>query len=167
MLPGPQDAIQQDVMKTFDLSNVVSLLNRLLEIRLFGVTRYTHYALMVSGTERLAMVNFFTDQANECLRQAQAIGKLLIALNERPSSLMPQAFNEPTGQSLREMLLRTLHGERQVLELYLALQDDRCATSNCLKTLADEMIAESMRSTQQIQLMLKEQEHLARAMARP
>jgi len=153
-------------MKTFDLSNVVSLLNRLLEARLLGVTRYTHYALMVSGVERLPMANFFTEQASECLRQAQAIGKLLIALNERPSNPVTQPFHEPTGQPLREMLLRTLHGERQVLEMCLGLQSDRCASSNCLRILAEEMVAKSMLNTEQLQLMLKAQEQSARALAR-
>lgn len=149
-------------MKTFDLSNVVSLLNRLLEARLLGVTRYTHYALMVSGTERLTMANFFTAQASECLFQAQSIGKVLIAFNERPS-LTPQAFHEPSGQSLREILLRALHGERQVLEMYQALQGDRCASSNCLKSLANEMVDKVTLSTEQLQLMLKAQEQPAKS----
>ena len=149
-------------MKTFDLSNVVSLLNQLLEARLLGVTRYTHYALMVSGTERITMANFFTAQASECLLQAQSIGKVLIALNERPS-LTPQPFHEPSGQSLREMLLRTLHGERQALEMYQSLQKDRCASSNCLKSLANEMVQKSILSTEQLQLMLNAQEQPARA----
>lgn len=155
-------------MKTFDLSNVVILLNRLLEARLLGVTRYTHYALMASGTERITMANFFTSQASECLVQAQGIGKVLIALNERPS-LVPQSFNEPTGQSLREMLLRTLHYERQILEMYKALQRDRCASSNCFKSLANNMVQKTTLSIEQLQLMLKVHEQPAKsrqAMAR-
>lgn len=151
-------------MKTFDLSNVVSLLNRLLEARLLGVTRYTHYALMVSGTERITMSNFFTAQASECLRQAQAIGKLLIALNERPT-LVPQAFQEPTGQPLREMLLRTLHGERQVLDMYQELQRDRCAKSNCLQSLAGDMVNRTSMTTEQLDTMLQAREQSVRAMA--
>ena len=150
-----------DIMKTFDLSNVVSLLNRLLEARLLGVTRYTHYALMVSGTERITMANFFTAQASECLFQAQSIGKVLIAFNERPS-LSHQHFQEPSGQSLREMLLRTLHCERQVLEMYQALQQDRCASSNCLKSLASDMASKQVLSIEQLQLMLNAQEQPAR-----
>jgi len=50
--------------------------------------------------------------------------------------------------------------------MYLALQSDRCASSNCLKTLAEEMIAKSMLNTEQLQLMLKSQEQSARALAR-
>ena len=148
-------------MKTFDLSNVVTLLNRLLESRLLGVTRYTHYALMVSGTERITMANLFTAQASECLSQAQSIGKVLIALNERPS-LNPQSFNEPSGQSLREMLLRSLHYESQALEMYQALQSDRCASSNCLKSLASEMVHKAILNTDKLQLMLLAQEQPAR-----
>lgn len=148
-------------MKTFDLSNVVSLLNRLLEAHLLSVTRYTHYALMVSGTERITMANFFTAQASESLLQAQAIGKVLIALNERPS-LTPQSFHEPSGQSLREMLLRALHCQRQTLEMYQALQSDRCASSNCIKGLASEMVRKTSFNVGQLQVMLNAQEQPVR-----
>lgn len=140
-------------MQRFDLSNVVSLLKQLLEDRLLGITRYTHYALMVSGTERITMVNFFTAKASECLRQVQAIGKLLIALNERPG-LASQSLHEPTQQSLHEMLLRSLHGERQVLAMYQALEALLCTKSNYLQTFAQEMVYQLISDTQRLQAML-------------
>jgi bacterioferritin len=153
------------LMRQFDLSNVVSLLNELLEARLLGVTRYTHYALMVSGTERITMANFFTAQASECLRQAQAISKLLMALNERPS-LAPQPFCEPPQQSIHEMLLRSLHSEHQALGLYQDLQADRCAKINCLQVFAQEMVYQLIADTQRLQALLKTKEQPGRAMGK-
>ena len=99
-------------------------------------------------------------------RLFDAIGKLLIALNERPSHLASEPFHEPTGQSLREMLLRTLHSERQVLDMSLALQRDRGASSSCLKTLAEDMVTQTTLNMHRVKMMLKAQEESARTLSR-
>ena len=47
------------------------LLQEILELELAGVIRFTHYALMVRGPNRIPIVAFFQGQATESLAHAQ------------------------------------------------------------------------------------------------
>mgnify|MGYP000864628016 CR=1 FL=1 len=62
---------------TYDRDRVVALLNRILEIELGGVVRYSHYSLMVFGYNRIPIVAWLRDQANECLAHAHAAGEMI------------------------------------------------------------------------------------------
>ena len=57
-----------DVNKT---NEVMEILNKIMEYELSGVVRYTHYALMITGRDRLSLTQFFKDQASESLLHAQ------------------------------------------------------------------------------------------------
>ena len=54
-------------MKTLDVSATISTLNELLKYELAGVVKYTHFALMVTGPNRLSLDKFFKEQAAESL----------------------------------------------------------------------------------------------------
>ena len=51
-------------------SAVVKALNTILELELAGVVRYTHYALMVFGYNRIPIVSQLRGQATEPLGHA-------------------------------------------------------------------------------------------------
>ena len=57
--------------KRLDDASVVQLLNRILELELSGVVRYTHYSFMVYGYGRIPIVAWLRSQADESLRHAQ------------------------------------------------------------------------------------------------
>ena len=40
---------------------VMEILNKIMEYELSGVVRYTHYALMITGRDRLSLAQFFKD----------------------------------------------------------------------------------------------------------
>ena len=42
--------------KEIDKSQAISILNQIMELELAGVVRYTHYALMVFGYNRIPIV---------------------------------------------------------------------------------------------------------------
>lgn len=44
---------------------IVAQLNKLLEMEISGVTRYLHYSFMVFGANRIPIVAWFREQANE------------------------------------------------------------------------------------------------------
>ena len=46
-----------------DEKKVIETLNTILEYELAGVVRYTHYALMVFGYNRIPIVSWLRDQA--------------------------------------------------------------------------------------------------------
>ena len=54
--------------QNFDQNAAVSILNRILELELAGVVRYTHYALMVYGYNRIPIVGWLNAQADEMSR---------------------------------------------------------------------------------------------------
>ena len=65
-------------MKDLNLNKAVSLLNNILEYELAGVVKYTHFALMVTGPNRLILDKFFKGQASESLDHAQQAGELYV-----------------------------------------------------------------------------------------
>ena len=54
-------------MKNLDKDKTILILNDILEYELAGVVKYTHFALMVTGPNRLSLDSFFKAQATESL----------------------------------------------------------------------------------------------------
>ena len=67
-------------MSSFDNEKTITVLNDILEYELAGVVKYTHFALMVTGPNRLTLDKFFKSQATESLQHAQQAGELLTGL---------------------------------------------------------------------------------------
>ena len=63
----------------------VRVLNEIIEYELAGVVRYTHYSLMITGPNRIPLVEFMKAQAAESLSHAQAAGEILTGLEGHPS----------------------------------------------------------------------------------
>lgn len=149
-------------MQAFYLEQTVDLLNQILSIHLAEVLRYTQYSLLASGYDKLSIANLFTELASESLRQAQAIGKILTAMNEQPKLAIP-SFGEPMQQSVQEMstqemLLRSLHQERQALALNRALLQSTQKLNYHLEQLAGSMLLHTEAKTRKLTHQLNEQE---------
>ena len=54
-----------------DSPEVLSLLEEIVEFELAGVVRFTHYALMISGPNRIPIVAFLQGQASESLAHVE------------------------------------------------------------------------------------------------
>ena len=65
---------------SLDTKRTVDALNRLLEIELAGVSRYTHYSFLVFGFSRIPIVSWLRAQASESLLHAQQVGEWLTTL---------------------------------------------------------------------------------------
>ena len=63
---------------------VIDNLNAILEAELSGVVRYTHYSLMVTGPNRIPLVDFLKAQATESLVHAQEVGEISQASEATP-----------------------------------------------------------------------------------
>ena len=61
---------------------VVTCLNKILELELAGVVKYTHYAFMVQGPYRLSIVQWLRTQAQESLTHAESVGEHITSLVE-------------------------------------------------------------------------------------
>ena len=60
-------------MKNLDKDKTILILNDILEYELAGVVKYTHFALMVTGPNRLSLDSFFKAQATESLEACSTI----------------------------------------------------------------------------------------------
>lgn len=118
---------------------VVKLLNQILEMELAGVVRYTHYALMVFGYNRIPIVSWLRGQATESLAHADKAGELITHLGGHPSlSIGPllETHNHDVGDILRESLAH----EGAALQAYRDLLKEVEGKSVMLEEYAREMI---------------------------
>lgn len=115
------------ILEDIDVEQTTALLSEIMECELAGVVWYTHFALMVTGPNRIPIVNFFKQQATESLAHAQQVGEILTGLDGHPS-LRIAAIEETHRHSVRDILEESLAHERRALDLYkklLALVADR------------------------------------------
>lgn len=118
---------------------VVKLLNWILELELAGVVRYTHYSLMVFGYNRIPIIGWLREQANESLMHASKAGELITHLGGHPSlSIGPllETHNHDIGDILRE----SLEHEGIALQAYRDLLTEVQGNSVMLEEYAREMI---------------------------
>ena len=118
---------------------VINALNTILEMELAGVVRYTHYALMIFGYNRIPIVSWLRGQATESLDHANKAGELITHLGGHPSlALGPllETHNHDVGDILRE----SLDHESASLECYHYLLKLVEGSSVMLEEYAREMI---------------------------
>ena len=119
----------------------IKLLNSIMEFELAGVVRYTHYSLMVTGPNRIPIVQFFQTQANESLLHAQQAGEILTGLEGHPSLKVAQV-TETNQHSVETLLRESLSHESKALELYKNLLETVEDSSIYLEEYARTMIGQ-------------------------
>jgi len=111
-----------DMTQQFDRNAASGVLNRILELELAGVVRYTHYALMVYGYNRIPIVGWLNAQADESLGHARQAGELISSLGGHPSlgiGPLLETHQHDIGDILRESLAH----ENEALKAYYELLD--------------------------------------------
>ena len=96
------------------------LLNRVMQAELAGVVRYTSYALIIVGPNRIPLVDFMKSQATESLAHALQVGELLTGLDGIPTVTI-QDIDGPAPQTMAEVLEASLQHELGALALYKEL----------------------------------------------
>jgi bacterioferritin len=103
-------------------NEVIETLNKIMEYELSGVVRYTHYALMITGRDRLSLTAFFKEQANESLLHAQEAGEIVTGLEGHPS-LNISIIEESHKHSTVDLLNESSSHEKEAVALYKLLLD--------------------------------------------
>jgi bacterioferritin len=135
---------------------VIEVLNTILECELAGVVRYTHYALMVFGHNRIPIVKWLRDQASESLLHANVAGEHITTLGGHPS-LKIGPLVETHKHSLNDILKESLHHEQsQIKNLYTLLKLTE-GKSVFLEEYAREMISEEELHVSEVNKMLRVQ----------
>ncbi|MEO1445067.1 MAG: ferritin-like domain-containing protein, partial [Cyanobacteria bacterium J06635_11] len=109
-------------MKDLNTQSTIELLNQIMEFELAGVVRYTHYSLMVTGPNRIPIVDFFKAQANESLLHAQEAGEIITGLEGHPSQRI-STIEETNQHSVKDLLRESLNHEQRALDMYKKLLD--------------------------------------------
>lgn len=142
-------------MQELDQKKTIDLLNSIMEFELAGVVRYTHYSLMVTGPNRIPIVEFFKMQANESLTHAQQVGEILTGLEGHPS-LRIAPMEETYKHTVRDILEESLNHERKALDLYKKLLDTVADASVYLEEFARTMIGTEELHNIEIKKMLRD-----------
>ena len=106
-----------------DNKKIIDALNKILELELAGVVRYTHYSLMVYGYSRSPIISWLRDQATESLDHANKAGEVITNLGGHPSlAIGPllETENHDIGDILRESLdheMSALNSYKDLLKL--------------------------------------------------
>ncbi|MBX2860090.1 MAG: hypothetical protein KTR14_02570 [Vampirovibrio sp.] len=126
---------------TFDKQAVLAVLNRILEAELTGVVKYTHFSFMIFGLNRLPLVTWFREQANESLLHAHEVGEMITNIGESPSFALDSLKVGAESQDTMEILRASLAHEEHALSLYRELVDLVKDKSIMLEEFARKMIA--------------------------
>lgn len=98
----------------------IDALNRIMELELAGVVKYTHYALMVYGYNRIPIVSWMKGNADESLVHAHKAGELVTLLGGHPS-LKIGPLLETEQHDIGEILRESLEHEKTALAAYYDL----------------------------------------------
>ncbi|NEN87521.1 MAG: bacterioferritin [Okeania sp. SIO3H1] len=142
-------------MIELNTEKAVELLNSIMEFELAGVVRYTHYSLMVTGPNRIPIVQFFQAQANESLLHAQQAGEILTGLEGHPT-LKVAPIEETNQHSVPDLLKESLNHEAKALQLYKNFLQIVENASIYLEEYARTMIGQEELHNMEIKKMLRD-----------
>jgi len=109
-----------DVLSPPENEQVIATLNKILELELAGLVRYLHYSFMIFGHNRIPIVGWLRDQAEESKTHATQAGEHITNLGGHPS-LKIGSLLETHKHNVDEILAEALAHEEEGLEEYRKL----------------------------------------------
>jgi bacterioferritin len=137
-----------------DKEAVLKTLNRIMESELAGVVRYTHYALMVYGYNRIPIVDWLEMNAQESLTHARLAGEMVTWLGGHPSlgiGNLLESHQHDIGDILRESLEHETDALKAYYELHALVKDKDIR----LEEYARDMIAQEVAHQDEVNKMLR------------
>jgi len=146
----------EQVMSNNKLDNesAIKLLNRILELELAGVVRYTHYSFMVYGFGRIPIVSWLRGQAAESMLHAHEAGELITQFDGQVS-LGIGALLDASTHDIGVILEESLQHEHNSLTAYEELLELAQGSSVLLEEYATRMISEETRHAGDVRKMLR------------
>ena len=140
----------QEINKT----EVLKTLNRILEVELAGVVRYTHYSLMIFGHNRIPIVSWLRDQAGQSLTHANQAGEMITVLGEHPSLSIGRLL-ETHKHDISAILRESLELEQEGIALYKQLFSLVEGRSVLLEEYSRKMLYEEEMHAAEVDKMLR------------
>ncbi|QWE17236.1 bacterioferritin [Polynucleobacter sp. AP-Nino-20-G2] len=149
-------------MTTEHSKAAVQALNKIMELELAGVVKYTHYSLMVFGYNRIPIVSWLKGNATESLDHAYKAGELVTLLGGHPS-LRIGSLLETERHDIGDILRESLEHETLALAAYYDLLKISTSThpetngvqSVLLEEYAREMIVQEEMHLDEVNKMLR------------
>ncbi|WP_397392536.1 bacterioferritin [Polynucleobacter sp.] len=133
----------------------IKALNKIMELELAGVVKYTHYSLMVYGYNRIPIVSWLKGNADESLAHAHKAGELVTLLGGHPS-LKIGALLETEQHDIGDILRESLAHEKVALTAYYdLLKVAEEIHSVLLEEYAREMIVQEELHLDEVNKMLR------------
>ena len=141
-------------MNDKEKQGAVGILNRIMEHEVAGVVRYTHYALMVYGYNRIPIVSWLKSNADESLAHAHKAGELVTLLGGHPS-LKIGTLLETEKHDVGDILRESLEHEKAAVASYYELLKLAEGKSVLLEEYAREMIVGEELHLDEVNKMLR------------
>ena len=140
-------------MKELDTNKVCGILNEIIELEMAGVVRYAHSSLMVTGPNRIPIVQFLQEQATESLQHALQAGEYITGFDGHPSQRISE-IEENHNHSVEQILTESLEHEMKAVEKYKELLDEVADASIMLEEYARGQIGMEEQHALEIRKML-------------
>ncbi len=142
-------------MKELNTDKVIYLLNQIIELEMAGVVRYAHSSLMVSGPNRIPIVAFLQEQANESLAHALQAGEYITGFGGHPSQKIA-VIEENHDHGVLQILKESLEHEQQAVMMYKKLLEEVADASVMLEEYARGQIGMEEQHALEIKKMLRD-----------
>lgn len=142
-------------VKELNTSKVCDILNRIVEMEMAGVVRYAHSSLMITGPNRIPIVAFLQEQANESLAHALQAGEYITGFDGHPSQVIAK-IEENHDHSVVQILAESLEHEQKAVEKYKELLQEVADASIMLEEYARGQIGMEEQHALEIKKMLKD-----------
>ena len=142
-------------MRELNTELVCKLLNDIVELEMAGVVRYAHSSLMVTGPNRIPIVAFLQEQANESLQHALIAGEYITGFDGHPSQKIAH-IEESHDHSVVQILQESLDHEMAAVEKYKELLEEVEDASIMLEEYARGQIGMEEQHALEIRKMLKD-----------
>lgn len=141
-------------MNDNEKTQAIEILNRIMELELAGVVRYTHYSLMVFGYNRIPIVSWLKSNGDESLMHAYKAGEFVTMLGGHPSLKIGELL-ESHKHDIGDILRESLDQERTTLEAYYELLSLVDGKHVALEEYAREMILMEEMHADEVNKMLR------------
>src|SRR5437763_4236604 len=143
-------------MNETEKQKAIEILNKIMELELAGVVRYTHYSLMVFGYGRIPIVSWLKGNSDESLAHAHKAGEFVTMLGGHPS-LKIGPLLETHKHDVGDILRESLEQERSTLVAYYELLSLVEGKNVAIEEYAREMILMEEMHLYEVNKMLRKQ----------
>ena len=137
-----------------ETDQVIATLNHILELELAGLVRYLHYSFMIFGHNRIPIVGWLRDQAEESKTHATQAGEHITNLGGHPS-LKIGSLLETHKHNVDEILAEALAHEEVGLDEYRKLLTQVAGKSIMLEEYCREQISAEEEHLAEIRKMMR------------